>query len=106
MPPVIEPIVPPTVIPTPTIDAAKRRQLPAWIREGKLPLGTTFPPAQLPNEASATYRLCNYRAVSNNMLLSRLKAFERSPAKIKSNVFISRKINSTEVESLEKKNWV
>lgn len=34
MMPVIEPIVIPTAMPTPTIDAAKRRQLPAWIREG------------------------------------------------------------------------
>lgn len=32
--PVIEPIVVPTAVSTPTIDAAKRRQLPAWIREG------------------------------------------------------------------------
>ncbi|XP_049872719.1 arginine/serine-rich protein PNISR [Pectinophora gossypiella] len=33
LPPVIEPIVMPTP-PPPTLDAAKRRQLPAWIREG------------------------------------------------------------------------
>ncbi|XP_041980222.1 arginine/serine-rich protein PNISR-like isoform X2 [Aricia agestis] len=34
IPPVIEPIVMPTPVVPPTIDAAKRRQLPAWIREG------------------------------------------------------------------------
>uniref|UniRef100_S4PY98 Splicing factor n=1 Tax=Pararge aegeria TaxID=116150 RepID=S4PY98_9NEOP len=34
LPPVIEPVVLPTPVPMPTIDAAKRRQLPAWIREG------------------------------------------------------------------------
>uniref|UniRef100_A0A2H1VSN1 SFRICE_029127 n=1 Tax=Spodoptera frugiperda TaxID=7108 RepID=A0A2H1VSN1_SPOFR len=34
IPPVIEPIVMPTTMVTSTIDAAKRRQLPAWIREG------------------------------------------------------------------------
>ena len=34
IPPVIEPIVMPTPMVTSTIDAAKRRQLPAWIREG------------------------------------------------------------------------
>lgn len=34
IPPVIEPIVMPTPPATSTIDAAKRRQLPAWIREG------------------------------------------------------------------------
>ncbi|CAH0720130.1 unnamed protein product, partial [Brenthis ino] len=34
IPPVIEPIVMPTPMATSTIDAAKRRQLPAWIREG------------------------------------------------------------------------
>lgn len=33
--PVIEPIVMPTTMTSATIDAAKRRQLPAWIREGK-----------------------------------------------------------------------
>ncbi|CAB3254565.1 unnamed protein product [Arctia plantaginis] len=34
IPAVIEPLVMPTAIPSATIDAAKRRQLPAWIREG------------------------------------------------------------------------
>lgn len=34
IPPVIEPIVMPSAMPSATIDAAKRRQLPAWIREG------------------------------------------------------------------------
>lgn len=34
IPPVIEPIVMPTSMSSSTIDAAKRRQLPAWIREG------------------------------------------------------------------------
>ncbi|GBP20966.1 hypothetical protein EVAR_9537_1 [Eumeta japonica] len=34
IPPVIEPVVMPASMSTSTIDAAKRRQLPAWIREG------------------------------------------------------------------------
>lgn len=34
MVPPVEPVPMPISMPTPTIDAAKRRQLPGWIREG------------------------------------------------------------------------
>lgn len=80
VPPVIEPIVMTTPVAAPTIDAAKRRQLPAWIREGKQysiafkALGSSYTSIYQNGYTTLTHTLCTLDIVTTLAIPTHFKS--------------------------------